>query len=288
MSTSRSLVVLAAGMGSRYGGLKQMDPLGPNGEFILDYSVKDALAAGFGKVVFVIRKDIEADFRDIVGRKWESRTDVHYAMQELSDLPDGFTVPADRKKPWGTAHAILAARNVVREPFAVVNADDFYGAESFRLNGACLDETASDPNMYCMVAYRLDKTLSKFGTVSRGVCKVDDGGMLVSIEERLALRRCEDGKVRDGDDVFADDTLVSMNMFGFKRSYIDLLIGEFPAFLKGAEGNPKAEYQMPTALGKFLGAGKVKVKVMRTASAWFGITSREDRAEVVEHLRALK
>ena len=285
---NRSLLVLAAGMGSRYGGLKQMDPIGPNGEFILDYSVKDSLAAGIDKVVFVIRNDIEKDFRDIVGRRWEAQTDVHYAMQELGDIPEGFTLPPERKKPWGTAHAILAARKVVKEPFAVVNADDFYGAEAFKLNADFLGQTADKPNDYCMVAYRLDKTLSKFGGVSRGICTVDEKGMLVDIVEKLELKRCEDGKIRDGEEVFPDETPISMNMFGFKCSYIDLLEAEFPTFLKSAAGNPKAEYQMPTALGKFLRAGMVSVKVMRTSSSWFGITSREDREEVAAHLAKLK
>ncbi|MGI5869497.1 MAG: nucleotidyltransferase family protein [Kiritimatiellia bacterium] len=284
----KSLVVLAAGMGSRYGGLKQMDPVGPKGEFILDYSVDDALDAGFSRIVFVIRRDIEKDFRDIVGRKWEAVADVRYAMQDLDDLPPGFSPPPDRVKPWGTAHAVLAARRIVTGSFAVVNADDFYGAEAFRLNAGFLDATASEPYTHCMVAYRLDKTLSKFGGVSRGICTVDGDGMLVDIRERLALQRGDDGVVRDGDDAFPDDTLVSMNMFGFKRSYIDMLEAAFPAFLKANVAQPKAEFQVPTALGEFLRAGRVKVKVLRTESEWFGITCREDRVEVVEHLKKLK
>ena len=285
---SRSLVVLAAGMGSRYGGLKQMDPVGPSGEFILDYSVKDAIAAGFERIVFVIRRDLEKDFRDLVGKKWEAKADVHYAMQDLSDIPAGVEIPPERKKPWGTAHAVLAARKIVRGPFAVVNADDFYGAESFRLNGNYLEQTRDVADLHCMVAYRLDKTLSKFGAVSRGVCKTDGDGMLLDIRERLALKRGDDGVVRDGDDAFADDTLVSMNMFGFKRAFIDMLEAEFPAFLRANAANLKSEFQVPTALGSFLRAGRVKVKVMQTDSDWFGITCREDRDEVVAHLRKLK
>ena len=285
---TRSLVVLAAGMGSRYGGLKQMDPVGPSGEFILDYSVKDALAAGMGRIVFVIRRDIEKDFREIVGKKWEAKADVQYAMQELSDLPEGFEVPTDRKKPWGTAHALLAARNIVEGPFAVVNADDFYGAESFKLCGDYLHKTASQPNLYCMVAYRLDKTLSKFGGVSRGICDVDSNGILHSITERLELKRCADGIIRDGEDAFADDTLISMNMFGFKRSFIDRLESDFPTFVSENMDNLKSEFQMPTALGKYVLSGEAQVTVMLTQSDWFGITSREDRAEVVAHLQNLK
>ncbi len=283
-----SLVVLAAGMGSRYGGLKQMDPVGPAGEFIIDYSVGDALAAGFSRVVFVIRRDIEKDFREAVGRRWESQTDVHYAMQALDDRPDSPAVSPARTKPWGTAHAVLAARHVVDGAFAVVNADDFYGAEAFSLNHAFLAETAAIPDRYGLVAYRLDKTLSRNGSVSRGICTVDENGMLVDIVERLTLARDADGVIRDGSDSFADDTLVSMNMFGFKRSFIDRLDDEFPRFLESASDNPKAEFQMPTALGTFLRRGDVRVSVMQTQSAWFGITSREDRDEVVAHLRNLK
>ncbi len=285
---TRSLVVLAAGMGSRYGGLKQMDPVGPSGEFILDYSVKDALTAGMKRIIFVIRRDLEKDFREIVGKKWEAKADVQYAMQETSDLPLGFEGLADRKKPWGTAHAVLAARNIIDGPFSVVNADDFYGAEAFKLCGDYLAKTADQPNLYCMVAYRLDKTLSKFGSVSRGICDVDSNGMLLSIEERLALKRGEDGIVRDGADAFADNTLISLNMFGFKRSFVDRLQAEFPTFLREGILTPKSEFQVPTALGKFLKRGEVQVAVMQTQSDWFGITSREDRADVVAHLRNLK
>jgi len=285
---SSSLVVLAAGMGSRYGGLKQMDPVGPSGEFIIDYSVKDALTAGFERIVFVIRRDLEEDFRNLVGRQWENKTDVHYAMQELDDLPEGFDLPASRKKPWGTGHALLAARAHVTDAFAVVNADDFYGAEAFALSGAFLSKTANEPDLYSMVAYRLDKTLSDFGSVSRGICTVNNDEMLVDIEERLELIRGEDGIVRDGADAFADETLVSMNMFAFKRSFMNRLEKEFPRFLKDAIKKPKAEFQVPTALRAFLTNGEVQVKVMQTQSAWFGITSRKDRAIVVEHLRNLK
>lgn len=285
---SSSLVVLAAGMGSRYGGLKQMDPVGPSGEFIIDYSVKDALAAGFKRIVFVIRRDLEKDFRDLVGRQWENKTDVHYAMQELDDLPEGFSLPASRKKPWGTGHALFAARAHVTDAFSVVNADDFYGAEAFALSGAFLSKTANEPDLYSMVAYRLDKTLSDFGSVSRGICTVSGDGMLVDIEERLELIRGADGIIRDGADAFADETPVSMNIFGFKRSFMNRLEEEFPRFLKDAIAQPKSEFQMPTALRAFLRRGEVQVNVMQTQSAWFGITSREDRAIVVEHLRNLK
>jgi NDP-sugar pyrophosphorylase family protein len=279
------LLVLAAGMGSRYGGLKQMDPVGPNGEFILDYSVRFAKEAGFDRVVFVIRKDIEKDFKEIVGSHWEDKFSVAYAIQDLSDLPEGFTLPDGRTKPWGTAHAVYAARNVVADTFVVVNADDFYGAEGFKLAYQYLKETESEPNTYCMVAYELSKTLSKYSGVSRGICEIDENSFLTKVTERLALRREDDGVIRDEGDAFADDTPVSMNLFGFKRSYMDALIARFPAFLKRSEGNPKAEYQMPTELSALLAAGDAKVKLLRTTSEWFGIASREDRDEVVEKLK---
>lgn len=283
----KSLLVLAAGMGSRYGGLKQMDPIGPNGEFILDYSVGDALAAGFDRVVFVIRRDIEKDFREIVGHRWEARADVAYAMQDLADLPAGFAVPEGRTKPWGTAHAVLAARNAIDGPFAVVNADDYYGADALRQTAGFLDRTADDEKKFCMVAYRLDKTLSPNGSVSRGVCTVGPDGCLTQLVERLKLQRCPDGVVRDGEDAFPDDTPVSMNMFGFKRRYIDLLQDTFPRFLAKYGTLPKSEFQMPTALGAYLRRGDASVAVMQTASRWFGVTSREDRPEVEAYFRTI-
>lgn len=283
----KSLVVLAAGMGSRYGGLKQMDPVGPQGQFILDYSVQDAIQAGFQQVVFVTRPDLEKDFREIVGKKWESKICVQYALQDLFDLPEGFTPPAERKKPWGTAHAVLAARKIVQGAFAVVNADDFYGAEAFQLAFQFLSQSKDQPNTHCMVAYRLDKTLSKFGPVSRGVCSVDKEGYLVDIHEQFALQRQADGIIRDGELSFAEDTPISMNMFGFQRSYIDLLEDAFPRFLSHHLAEPKSEFQVPTALGSFLRAGLARVKVLQTNSAWFGVTCREDREDVVNHLKNL-
>ena len=282
-----TLLVLAAGIGSRYGGLKQMDPIGPHGEFIPDYSVGDALAAGFGRVVFVVRPDILGDFREIVGRRWEARTDVDYALQRLDDLPAPFAVPEGRSKPWGTAHAILAAREKLNGPFLAVNADDYYGAEAPRLVSRFFDETASDPNAWCMVAYRLDQTLSPNGTVSRGVCSVGPDGFLASVEERLTLARGADGAIRDGDAAFPDDTPVSMNYWGFKRSYVDLLQESFPRFLAEKGSLPKSEFQMPTEVARFLGAGEATVRVLRTASRWYGVTSREDRPAVVEFFKTL-
>jgi hypothetical protein len=277
---AKTLLVLAAGIGSRYGGLKQMDPIGPHGEFIPDYSVGDALAAGFGRVVFVVRPDILDDFRDIVGRRWEARTDVDYALQRLDDLPAPFALPEGRAKPWGTAHAVYAARGQLRGPFLVVNADDYYGAEAPRLAAGFLDETAGDEGAWCMVAYRLDQTLSANSTVSRGVCTVAPDGTLASVVERLALARCPDGAVRDGDDAFPDDTPVSMNLWGFKRRYVDLLEESFPRFLAEKGALPKSEFQIPTEVAGFLREGRASVRVLRTAARWYGVTSRDDRPEV--------
>lgn len=283
----KTLLVLAAGMGSRYGGLKQMDPVGPGDEFILDYSVGDARAAGFSRVVFVIRADIEKDFREIVGARWEKRMKVEYALQDRGDVPAPFETPAERIKPWGTGHAVLAARRVIDGPFAVVNADDYYGADAMRRAAGFLDETAGDPGLFCMVAYRLDNTLSENAGVSRGICTVSPDGTLAKIEERPALSRCADGVIRDAGDAFAGDTPVSMNLFGFKRRFIDLLEDDFPRFLEKYGSLPKSEFQMPTALESFLRRGQARVKVLRTDSRWIGVTSRDDRPAVVEFFKTV-
>ena len=291
----KSLLVLAAGMGSRYGGLKQMAPVGPGGEFMLDYSVSAAINAGFNRVVFVIRRDIEADFRNIVGRKWEGKTEVEYVFQDLADLPGCSSADAaksHRTKPWGTGHAVLAARDILQGPFAVANADDFYGAEPFGQLSAFLDVTIGAPNLYAMVAYRLDNTLSAFGSVSRGVCQVEEIGSnlhLVNITEHAALKRGADGLIRDGDspEVFAPDSPISMNLFAFKRSFIDRLEEEFPIFFKANISNQKAEFQMPTALGKFVRDGLASMMVLRTNAEWTGITSRDDHASAASRLSRL-
>ncbi|MGN0844397.1 MAG: NTP transferase domain-containing protein [Kiritimatiellia bacterium] len=284
----KSLVVLAAGMGSRYGGLKQMDPIGPAGEFILDYSVGDALQAGFERIVFVIRPDIEQDFRRLVGARWEKRTDVRYAYQKGDDVPAGFAVPPERKKPWGTAHAVLAARNDVPDGFAVVNADDYYGAEALRLTAGFLDSN-DDPTRFCMVAYRLDNTLSEFSSVSRGVCTVSSDRSLATIQERLTLRRCPDGIIRDGDDPAAipGDTPVSMNMWGFKHDYLEKLERDFPRFLEKYGSLPKSEFQVPTTVATLLKRKEASVSVLQTNTRWFGITSREDRPAVEAFFKTL-
>ena len=279
MNTKR-LVILAAGMGSRYGGLKQMDPIGPHGEFLLDYSIRDALAAGFNEVVFVIRHDLEADFRRIVGDRWEARgVPVHYAFQELGDLPDGFAPPEGRTKPWGTGHALLAARPWLDVPFAVVNADDYYDAPAFCAIADYLD-TPAGADDYAMVAYPVAGTLSTGGSVSRGVCKTDAEGFLTHIEERLKIERCPDGVIRDGDLALADDTPVSMNLFGFRPSYADALQEAFVEFLRARGTELKSEFYITLPLQSLIDAGRVRLKVLRANARWFGVTNRSDRPGV--------
>jgi len=297
----KSLLVLAAGMGSRYGGLKQMDPVGPRGEFICDYSVAYALAAGIERVVFLIRKDIEVDFREIVGKRWEEKAEVVYAFQSVEDVPKitNYELPitnsaishqpsAIRIKPWGTGHAVLAARGALGvDPFVVVNADDYYGEEPFGILAGFLDETGEEKDYHAMAAYRLDKTLSEHGTVSRGVCRVGEDGMLLDIREILCLKRDGDGLIRDGGvgEVYPPETPVSMNLFAFKRSYVDALEVEFAKFYAEYHADPKKEFYMPVELGKFVREGSARVKVMRTTAEWAGVTSREDREGIMEMLK---
>lgn len=267
-------------MGSRYGGPKQMDPIGPHGEFILDYGVGDALAAGFSRVVFVVRPDMEEDFRDVVGRRWEARADVSYARQSIDGLPPGFSVPPGRTKPWGTAHAVLSAKDLLPGPFAVVNADDYYGAESMRLAAGFLSDFDPGSGRFCMVAYRLDNTLSENGSVSRGICTVGPDGALADLVERTALERGADGVVRDAatGEAYPDDAPVSMNLFGFTPVFPRILEEEFPRFLAKYGAEPKREFQMPTALATAMRGGRASVRVLRSPSRWMGVTSREDRA----------
>ncbi len=285
-----TLVVLAAGMGSRYGGLKQIDPVGPvAGESILDYSVYDALRAGFTRTVFVIRRDIEADFRAAIGSRFEEQTDVEYVFQELDAVPDGFTVPAERSKPWGTGHAVLAAGPAVNEPFAVINADDFYGADAFSQLADELGE--STPDHYTMVAFQLDKTLSDHGHVSRGFCRVSEQGLLQDIEEITHIERTARGPVAaldDGRSRSLDGAApVSMNMWGFHPSLFGHLEREFARFLTDHGREPKSEFYLPAAVDMLVKTGQVGVPVRRTDSAWFGVTYREDRPAVCRSIQAL-
>ena len=286
--TKPTLLVMAAGMGSRYGGLKQIDPVGPNGETIIDYSIYDALRAGFGKLVFIIRQDIEAQFREIIGARFEQRIAVEYVFQERDKLPPGFAVPSGRTKPWGTTHAILMAAESVREPFAAINADDFYGAE-----GYCLlaQHFASGSPDYAMVGFILRNTLSDFGSVARGVCRVDDDGFLQTVSELTKIER--DGAAAKNTDAtgqitrLTGDEAVSMNMWGFTPALFAQLQTGFTAFLKKNGGELKSESYIPSAVNELVVAGRARVKVLRTNDSWFGVTYREDRPRVVENIRQL-
>jgi hypothetical protein len=288
-----TLVVMAAGLGSRYGGLKQLEPVGPGGEAVLDYSVFDSLRAGFGRVVFVIRRDLEAAFRQTLGFRFESRTDVRYVFQELDRLPSGFTVPEARQKPWGTGHALLCASEAVDGPCAVINADDFYGAESYQVLGRFLAEPSpSDgPEVHAMVGYQLQSTLSEHGTVARGVCRTDDHGFLVSVEELTAIERCADGarhKEQDGSyRLLSGRETVSLNFWGFRPSVARHLHRLFASFLESHGGSPKTEFYIPAAVHELIKEGVIRVKVLPTTAAWFGVTYREDRPVVIGRIREL-
>lgn len=290
---SPTLLILAAGMGSRYGGLKQIDPVGPSQETVLDYSVFDALRSGFGKIVFVIRRDFEAEFRKVVGRRFEGRAEIGYVFQDVTDLPGGRQAPAGRAKPWGTGHAVWCARDALAEPFAVINADDYYGADSFRQLGAFLSaaDSAATPAPCCMVGFRLDNTLSEHGTVSRGICATDAEQRLLSVEECTAIERVPGGGARQetsgGARIFTGEETVSMNCWGFTPSVLPALERGLVRFVeeRGAEMN--AEFYLPFAVAGMIARREAAVRVLPTASSWFGITYRDDRPHVVEALRAL-
>jgi dTDP-glucose pyrophosphorylase len=287
-----ALVVLAAGMGSRYGGLKQIDPVGPHGEVVLDYSVFDACRAGFGSVVFVIRRDLERAFRETVGRRFEDRLEVRYAFQELDALPRGSSVPAGRTKPWGTGHAVLCARPAVQEPFAVINADDFYGADAYRQLATFLT-TPPDAGRatYAMVGFELGRTLSAHGTTARGLCVVDAAGCLQSVHELTAIERTVGGaRNREPDGSFRALTgieTVSMNCWGFTPGFFDHLAAGFSEFLRSHGTSERTEFYLPFAVNSLIERGAAQVKVLPTDSNWFGVTYREDRPVVVESIRRL-
>lgn len=283
-----TLIIMAAGIGSRYGGLKQVDPVGPNGEIIIDYSVFDALRAGFGKIVFLIRRDIEDIFRERVGRRIERQADVAYVFQELADLPAGFELPVERSKPWGTGHAVLCCRTVVAEPMAVINADDFYGAGAFATLARHLGQAHDLPGLYdyALVGYVLERTLSDHGHVARGVCDVGEDGFLVDLNERLRIERRPDGiaHTEDGDEwvPLAADNPVSMNMWGFTPSIFTELAARFPVFLNATiAANPlKGEFLLPNIVGEMVREGAARVRVLPTDEHWFGVTYQEDRPRV--------
>ena len=287
-----TLLVLAAGMGSRYGGLKQMDGVGPNGEAILDYSVTDAIRAGFGKVVFVIRHSFADDFKRVFNKEhFHNQIDVEYVYQELDKLPAGFTVPEGREKPWGTNHAILMAKEVIHEPFAIINADDFYGGDAFKVIADFLCQQEHTQGNYCMVGYRLENTLSENGSVSRGVCEIDEQGLLVGMTERTAISRTNNGieyKDTDGSlHPLTPDTTVSMNLFGFTPDYFGESEKLFVTFLQEKGQEMKSEYYIPYAVNTFIANGYAKMNVLKTTAQWFGVTYKEDRPSVVARLKAL-
>lgn len=284
-----TLVVMAAGMGSRYGGLKQIEPVGPGGEIVVDYSVYDAMRAGFGRVIFIIRRDIEAPFRAIVDRHISKRFPVDYAFQELDALPDGFRAPPERTKPWGTGHAVLQCRDLAREPFAVINADDFYGRSSFEILSRRLRNTAPDAPDYSMVGYILRNTLSEHGSVARGVCEADAAHRLLRIVERLKIEKDGTGaRMEDGGQwtPLTGNEWVSMNMWGFTPTLFDRLESEFRRFLPGAMGQPKAEFILPSVVGGLIERNLATVEVLPTRETWLGVTYADDKPAVMAGIRA--
>ena len=289
-----TLVIMAAGMGSRFGGIKQLEPLGPSGEIIIDYSIYDAIEAGFNKVVFIIRKDIEKDFREVVGNHIAEHVQVEYVFQSLDDLPTGYSKPEGRVKPWGTGQAILACKDVVKEPFVVINADDYYGKEGFKKIHSYLKDLENKDSMYdyCMAGFLLGNTLSDNGTVTRGVCKTDKDGMLVTVNETFEIAKKGEKAIgydeNDNEKVMELDTPVSMNMWGFTPEFIDELEANFTNFLDNIkEGDIKAEYLLPEIVAKMLKENKATVKVLESNDKWYGITYQEDKAKVKEYFKSL-
>ena len=286
-----TLLVLAAGMGSRYGSLKQMDGVGPNGEAIIDYSVYDAIRAGFGKVVFVIRHSFEADFKEVFNaERFGGRIAVEYVFQELDYLPEGFTLPEGRVKPWGTNHAVMMAANVINEPFAVINADDFYGRSAYVTICDYLNELASSEGRYCMVGYQVSKTLSENGTVSRGVCTVDDEGNLRGMVERTQIERVN-GTIlfHDGgaDEPLEEDTPVSMNLFGFTPDFFVHTENYFKQWFQENPDHLKGEFYIPTMVNKLIADGTSKLRVLRSAAQWHGVTYKEDKPALVAAIQKM-
>ena len=284
-----TLVILAAGMGSRYGGLKQLDEVGPNGEAIIDYSLFDAIRAGFGKVVFIIRKDFEDAFKDRFDHKLKGKIEVEYVFQDLNDLPEGFAVPAGREKPWGTGFAIRAARNAVSTPFAAINADDFYGAEAYQTCADFLLKEVSE-TQYSMVGYRLDKTLSDHGSVSRGLCVTDKNQNLIDIDELTKITKTATGvEYQKNEESFRlnGDETVSMNFWGFHPNLFQHLEEGFIDFLEKEGNELKSEFFIPFHVDDLIKAGKIKAKVLTCNSSWFGVTYKEDKPMVVSQINAL-
>lgn len=287
-----TLFVLAAGMGSRYGGLKQLDPLGPQGQTIMDYSIFDAIRAGFGKVVFVIRKDFEEDFRRSILSKYEGHIPVEVVFQSTDKLPEGYTCPEERTKPWGTNHAVMMGADVINEPFAVINADDFYGRDAFAVIAADLMRERTRKGDYSMVGFRVGNTMSENGSVSRGVCSVNADGNLTKVVERTGIAYDKDHRIcsldENNETEYLDpSTSVSMNLWGFTPDYFSYSDREFRRFLDKCLTTPKAEFYIPTAIDTLINSGEATVKVLDTTSRWFGVTYAADRQGVVDKLAAL-
>lgn len=288
-----TLLVLAAGMGSRYGSLKQMDGVGPNGEAIIDYSIYDAIRAGFGRVVFVIRHLFEKEFREIfTTERFGGKIEIDFVFQELDKLPKGFTLPEGRQKPWGTNHAVMMGAEMIKnEPFAVINADDFYGAEAYQTIADYLRSVTGQKNHYCMVGYEVQNTLSEYGAVSRGVCTVDNNGNLSSMVERTSI------ETKDEKIVFEDEkgqtkpldptTPVSMNLFGFTPDYFNHSEKYFTTYLSENIENPKSEFYIPTMVNHLVNSGMAQLRVLRSSAHWFGVTYKDDRPAVVKRIKAL-
>lgn len=286
-----TLFILAAGMGSRYGGLKQLDGLGPSGETIMDYSVYDALRAGFGKIVFVIRHDFEDEFREKVVKKYEGHVPVEVVYQDIKKIPEGYEVNPERSKPWGTNHAVLMGKDVIKEPFAVINADDYYGAESFQILADFLKGVEGKKDEYCMIGFKIENTLSENGGVSRGLCEVSPEGNLTGVTECHGIQRKGDGLVQtlaDGSETsFPEGANVSMNMWGFTPDYFGYSEKAFDKFLAEHSKELKSEFYIPTVVNNLIEQDKIKLKVLETPSKWFGVTFAADRPATVAQFEKL-
>ncbi len=292
MSNSTTLVIMAAGLGSRFGkGIKQLEHVGPNGEILMDYSIYDAIAAGFDKVVVVIRKDIEDEFRKLIGDKVSEFADVSYVYQDIENIPEGYLVPEGRVKPWGTGHAVLSCIGFVDTPFVVINADDFYGREAFvKIHDYLVNKTDSYKAEYCMAGYVLENTLSDNGTVTRGICKCDADMKLCDVEETFELVKEGDtvkGRNKNGDVSLAPDSLVSMNMWGCNPRFLEQLEEEFEEFLSNDEDPLKKEFLLPIVMDKLIKNGKAEVEVLPVSEKWFGLTYHEDKDMIVEKLKSI-